>query len=310
MVTIELNGKRADDGAINPTIQFTFEIEYDEDEIPIIYSGKLFAGGYRVAMLHIEPQSLKRDFKASEPDSPIGSGSHRIDATAELSDRAISHLKDERRRDEAKNLDLQVELKGKCILSNLTISSLRQGEAVESGVNIVRRKQPNRPGKNDMWIPSGTGSGTLLKVRDIDKKISVEISGNTWMYEYVPVFENKKVITIMYDIPLGGLPEELESAWQRLESAERKFQDHDDKGAASQCREAFNAIEQVEQEIRDVVEKNKWSDIRQSANSIKDFSQHEEDRGEDITRTDVEYVLNTMKNFVAYVAQNYPEQTA
>lgn len=313
MVDITDGDVEPDQESINPCLKFDFLIEHEESEFPVIESGRLLADGKRVALLDLRSRDLDQEFKAGSSADEPETDSFEVEAIARLTDDALSYLEDIRERNPSGNLPLKLELKGRRIQSNISISSLHQADdslsygTGEGDIVVFDYDTSISPSNNDMWVLTARGMSTMFYNREMNLQERIEVPGTDWVNDFLSEFTDKEVITVTYEIE-GDLPDELEDAWNHLEEAEKKFHSHDDEGAVVKCRDAFQAVKKLDDHFKDNLGEEKWNDAVSSANAVKDLGLHIVDRDEKLHRSDVEMVLNTMRNFVAYAADNHPKK--
>lgn len=310
---------------VEPVIEFQLDVNHEQNEIPLFTGGKVSVDGKSLAELSFEMNAFNSDLMARNSRRDISDTTQRIVTRAHLSETALDYIEEVRRRNPKGGFSLELAIDTVSIRSALRISSLHETEETleydggkrEGNLMVFDTDMSIEPGRKGQWFLSAWEATAFTFVGDtID--VSKDITASDWTHDYLDVFSDKKVKTISYRLNFGDMPEELENAWDHLQKAEEKLQNHEDRGVVVECREAFKSVKELEEELKDEIGEEKWNDVARSANEVKDLGLHTVDRGqsgedgfeeEEITLSDVEMTLNTMRNFVAFASQNYPGQS-
>lgn len=305
------------DDWIDPTINIQIRVEHKQDRVPIITGGKMTVDDTVLTNISVDESSFESVLMADNSVENVLDREQSITGRAKLSERAIDHIEQTRRRNSKGNFNIEIEFDGYTIRSNLYISSLHEADESISYQNGDQEGNPMvydedrdiHPARWDQWILSAKEASALI-IKDLSLNQSQKIYASDWREDFLNEFYNEEHKTISYSIKYEGLPDELENAWNHLDEAEEKLRKHEDKGVAASCRDAFHAVKKTQETLKEEVGEKKWDDASESANAVKDLGLHTVQRGEEedeeFTLADAEMVLNTMRNFVTFASRHYP----
>jgi len=255
--------------SLNPEIMFEMECFIKRKlEIPLEITGGIFSDdNMKIANIHELIHGPDKSIELSAKDwKDYGEEKSIIKVIAQLNRKTLDYIETLRTKNEKGDVILTIDLFVKTVISETCLSTMllinpnaevrKQYPLLENYKDAMlvayQNKKELSTSYSNMWILSGNGGPTFIKLQYENFKKTVTIPSSDWIHDYSPVFQIGKFSVFEY-----LLPDYIEGS----ESIEERL------------NESINAIKKMEEHIT----KGEWNDVIEDSRPVWELIRKESD---------------------------------
>jgi hypothetical protein len=278
-----INSIKACEKSVNPSIQISLTINYNESKIPLSLEGGILSSDNMLLANFCSTSSMPQQTQdinlfANNSYQERYNQSYNSDVIMNLTKEALDYIEKIREKNTNKDVILRINFKIKYLISNVLVSHLflssdkqYQGLAAIKQCPVVYDNGGNTSYANvgDMNILSGNNGKSFLKLKTDNFNEDFKISASDWINNYTPKLGLGKYIIL--EIPEPDIWEE--EKFKELISIKNKVKSHLDQGnwndAISNSRMIFELLGK-EEGLKEFL-KNSFTDQCFPDEAINDF---------------------------------------
>jgi hypothetical protein len=257
------------ENSLEPAMQFSLQLTYNNLEVPMALSGLLLAEDEKVLA------TLYDTYKTGTANTEIGrigaegtmkdqdirkENKQDMSLVATLSNKALDYINSLRDKNTRGDVNLKLFLRVRILKSNAVIVPLHSRAPDEVGPPLRERlegwggealvtygyKRDYAPNVGNLWVISGSNEPVFLTIADWEQEIPVTIYASNWIHDFAPQLGLGRFV--LAEIPIPSLVKVKGTYSKRVDKA-------------------FEALQGMEEKIRE----GEWSEVIEKARPVAEL---------------------------------------